>query len=704
MNVPVRIAEAARQRVNQSADQRALSLRAIAENRSLDAEPDQDRKIRRLQNVLHVGVAQAASLAENRATRPVMALGRIVPGKEVIQGDTVDFLNVAFLETAVAAAGTVARVAYRNGRARGSGFMVSDRLFLTNNHVVDRSNAGQFVLQFDYQRDYRGDPRATTDFELDPETFFFTSAESDLDFTLVAVGRRLRGSGTPEGFGYCPLLDRNDKHVLGELVNLIQHPEGDFKQVVVRENQLVARLDTVLHYVADTLPGSSGSPVFNDQWEAVALHHWGEPFRETCGPDGQPLRQDVNEGIRISAILRTLKQHRADAPLAHRALLDRTLEPGIEYPSPLLRIVNRAEESAQRPGRTPPVLRPDGTATWTVPLEISVNLGGLSAALPPAAAPALAAAPAAERIEPDRDYSNRQGYNPKFLAGFDVPLPRLGDLAASAAKVRPGSAGENPFELKYTHFSVVMNARRKLAFFTACNIDGKSWIAIDRDSGEPAEAAEASEKWFDDPRISGAAQTTQDLYDEQRPKRLFDRGHLVRRQDPSWGTAARAKRANADTFHFTNCAPQASTFNQRAKFWQGIEQYVLEDNAVADADRVSVFTGPVFGPDDPVYRDVRVPRQFWKIVVRVEQGELLALALLADQSDFLKKLPEALAAEAWDDFGKVEPFLSTVAKVEHLTGLDFGELRNGDLRAGRDSPDLPIESFASIPLRPVRPA
>jgi endonuclease G, mitochondrial len=69
-------------------------------------------------------------------------------------------------------------------------------------------------------------------------------------------------------------------HSLGEVANIVQHPDGRLKEVVLRENRLVARLDTVLHYVADTEPGSSGSPVFNNQWQAIALHHWGGPWRQ----------------------------------------------------------------------------------------------------------------------------------------------------------------------------------------------------------------------------------------------------------------------------------------------------------------------------------------------------------------------------------------------------------------------------------------
>jgi len=81
----------------------------------------------------------------------------------------------------------------------------------------------------------------------------------------------------------------------------------------------------------------------------------------------------------------------------------------------------------------------------------------------------------------------------------------------------------------------------------------------------------------------------------------LDRGHLVRRRDPCWGTASIAQRANVDTFHFTNAAPQAAAFNQGETLWAGLEDYLLGNAATYDR-RLSVFTGPVLAGTDPLYR------------------------------------------------------------------------------------------------------
>ena len=191
---------------------------------------------------------------------------------------------------------------------------------------------------------------------------------------------------------------------------------------------------------------------------------------------------------------------------------------------------------------------------------------------------------------PDSRYANRKGYDPDFLPGVRIPFPKVTDEAeGTPAKLLQTPHGQDPTILKYEHFSIIMNADRKMAFVTAVNIDGAKSRSVNRDTGKARpgferftiqaapESAEATEVWYKDPRISEQVQTNQTLYSNQQP-RIFDRGHQVRREDPNWGTNTSAERANADTFHFTNCCPQASPFNQRAQFWQGIENFVL-DNA-----------------------------------------------------------------------------------------------------------------------------
>ena len=66
----------------------------------------------------------------------------------------------------------------------------------------------------------------------------------------------------------------------GECLNILQNPNGAPKRVALRQNRFTALLERFVHYESDTLPGSSGSPVFNDQWQVICLHHAGVPLMD----------------------------------------------------------------------------------------------------------------------------------------------------------------------------------------------------------------------------------------------------------------------------------------------------------------------------------------------------------------------------------------------------------------------------------------
>ena len=140
--------------------------------------------------------------------------------------------------------------------------------------------AGSYV-QFNYQAGLDGLPLAPETFSLDPQRFFVT--DEALDFTLVAVKPASIAAVELAVFGVLPLIEQEGKVILGEFVNVVQHPNGEPKQLALRENEVVDLLEDFLHYETDTSPGSSGSPVFNDQWEVVALHHSGVPKTDEAG-------------------------------------------------------------------------------------------------------------------------------------------------------------------------------------------------------------------------------------------------------------------------------------------------------------------------------------------------------------------------------------------------------------------------------------
>ncbi len=515
---------------------------------------------------------------------------------------TDDLLGVGYLEGGVRAASAVGRVNIRDDRGRltgyGTGSLVSPELLLTNHHVLpDAATAGFSVIEFDYQDGVDGLPRPVRAFRLDPGRFFV--ADEDLDFALVAVQA---SADDLAAFGYNRLIGTEGKAIVGDFVTIVQHPQGDKKKVALRENRVVDVLEQFLHYETDTEPGSSGSPVFNDQWEVVALHHASVPTG-----DHAELGRFINEGIRVSKLLAFLRTHRF--PAEQQALVDRLA------------------------GRALPV---------------------------------AAARPETGRIDPD--YSNREGYDPAFLPGHAVPLPALPEALVPLAALNRQATAEPRYVLPYHHFSVVLHKERRLALFTAVNIDGRTSRSLHREA----------DHWSLDPRVEEAEQVGEEIY-RANP---LDRGHLVRRLDPAWGaTEAIAQLGNDDTFHFTNCSPQHKDFNQNKTTWAGLEDYVL-NNADNHDLKVTVLTGPVLAEDDDRYRGVRLPRQFWKVVAMVKtDGTLSATAYLLSQEELIKGLE--LAGEF--SYGAYRTYQVPVRRVAELTGLSFGELPDADPLAQQES-------------------
>ena len=279
------------------------------------------------------------------------------------------------------------------------------------------------------------------------------------------------------------------------------------------------------------------------------------------------------------------------------------------------------------------------------------------------------------RVTSPAVFAGREGYDAAFIEGLSVPLPR--PLARMRADVLPIDSADG--RLNYQHFSVVLSKSRRMAVFVAVNIDGQKSKKIER----------ANDVWALDGRVPIEAQIGEELYFDND----LDRGHLVRREDPNWGSHDEAETANQDTFHFTNCSPQMAAFNQ--KTWLGLENYILNEARVSK-DQISVFTGPIFGGRDPEYRGVRIPLAYWKVIAFVnDQGRPSATAYMIDQKRELKNLEAT--------FGVYKTYQRSIRQVEELTDLDFGELSSFDgfsneERATKTRVESVLHSLADVRL------
>lgn len=661
------------------------------------ADPDaarREQKVRRLATTASRERARALALDADKSLRArggpsdvirTFALERVI--------GTSDLRDVDFLEVGIAVARSVARVRLRSGF--GTGFLVGPSLLITNNHVVASPEEGAgAIAEFDFQQNRSGQMLPVQSFRLEPDAFFFTSVP--LDFTVVGVGARSDGGRGIEEYPWNRLIAERGKIDVNDPVNVIQHPRGGLKQIAFRNNNVTHILDRFLQYTTDTEPGSSGSPCFNDLWELVALHHSGVPRSDAGGnllkKGGTVWREGVddpalldwigNEGVRVSSIVEALRGARLDGRAAD--LRDGMFEEAPPNPVELARASEPVATEARPRGNStigassggkPMAVELGGEgATWTIPLRVTIAIGApepLPARAADGAARAHAApdvaspAAAEEKVEIDPDWSARAGYASSFLeGGVDVPLPEIKpslkkDVVLVAAEYRdPGDAAV----LKYHRHSLKMSSSRRLAFYSAANVDGAS-------ETRPDLGKRKGDKWYFDPRVPRACQIGEEAY----AGNALDRGHLTRREDVAWGADAdSAKKANDDSFHFTNCSPQHKLFNQGKDRWQGIENFLL-GKAKADQRRMIVVTGPVFGKSDPPYqngemeRPIRIPLEFWKICVLRRPDDSISLTAFVMSQDDL--IGDASALEERFEPDVYQVTLSDLAKK--VPYLDF---------------------------------
>jgi endonuclease G len=181
----------------------------------------------------------------------------------------------------------------------GSGFLIGARILMTNNHVIRSAEVARPTkIEFNYQLPLGvgGEPTGAVRYDLDPDALFRTSPA--LDYTVVAV-KMDTSPHKPSLSTWGKLqLNPNADPVRDEHVVIVQHPNGGPKQIVLTANSVLQVKSPYLHYSTDTMPGSSGSPVFNDLWQVIAIHHAAAPSVKLTGGG----TRHSNEGVLMSAI------------------------------------------------------------------------------------------------------------------------------------------------------------------------------------------------------------------------------------------------------------------------------------------------------------------------------------------------------------------------------------------------------------------
>jgi V8-like Glu-specific endopeptidase len=244
-------------------------------------------RARRDQSVLDL-IGEAARMDNLRV--PVAAVD--LPNRTVsekLMGAESQLRSIGWLAEGLRLASAVCRLT--DDATIGSGFRCRDDAVITNHHVIGaRDAAAKFRAEFFFEEDADRKLRAPVSIALDPQRLFWTSEK--LDVTLIGLPKISR-----DDIAIIPLSSNDAK--IDDHVSIIQHPNGGPKQIAVTNNRIVNIFDPYVQYMTDTLPGSSGSPVFLDSWRVVAIHHAGGNVRKNTHGDVI----FANEGILITALL-----------------------------------------------------------------------------------------------------------------------------------------------------------------------------------------------------------------------------------------------------------------------------------------------------------------------------------------------------------------------------------------------------------------
>jgi endonuclease G len=593
----------------------------------------------------------------------------------------------------------------------GTGFVVGRDLIMTNRHVAQIFAQGLGSRSISFRKgDAAIDFKREVDSPEDDRSAYLSVREVAMIHPYWDMAL-LRVDGLSKSQPALTLSSREPDAMVGSEVVVVGYPARDdrsdlaLQDKIFKQKYQVKRLQPgklrerakvqsfgnevfALTHDSSTLGGNSGSAVIDvTTGEVVALHFGGRYLKANYGVPSFELSRDsrvIDAGVNFD-------KKAKGPPNDWDAAWANTESTQGDKPTKPATIVVRSKPSQSRPPEitVPSNNNTNGAVTFTIPLQVTVSLG--QPTIVGAPSPTITTPPSTPEVEAERPMqvpviyprlSTRKGYQPDFLEA-NVPLPTL----TKKGKEIAATLEDESTELKYHHFSIVMHKKRRLALFTASNLD---WRAESRlvDGRKPTRKEltglpdNAAEQWVTDKRIPLEHQLPDEFYTKDGG--AFDKGHLVRRDDACWGKSFNdMQKGNGDTYHTTNCSPQVALFNQSSKGednWGDLENMIQKETKT---EKTIVFSGPVLADDDPIFTGVddqgevsiQIPRKFWKIVVAVVDGEPRAYGFVLEQD--LSNVPtveEFVVPQEW------ERYMQSISDIEGMLGgwVEFDWLKEHD--------------------------
>lgn len=216
----------------------------------------------------------------------------------------------------------VARIGRDSDKGLGTGFLVNGShlheklgdapVLLTNAHVISddpnenalRSDEAVIIFEsLDQGKEFR------------VGKILWSSPSSELDTTIIQFELQdqntLRELAQEKQLQFYPIAPRlpllKEDGTSTERIYVIGHPYGGVLQLSLHDNLLLDHQDPRMHYRTPTDGGNSGSPVFNQNWELIGIHHAG--LKEMPKLNGKTGVYEANEGIWIQSIKKKLGVH-----------------------------------------------------------------------------------------------------------------------------------------------------------------------------------------------------------------------------------------------------------------------------------------------------------------------------------------------------------------------------------------------------------
>ncbi|MBC7828275.1 MAG: trypsin-like peptidase domain-containing protein [Chitinophagaceae bacterium] len=224
-----------------------------------------------------------------------------------------------WMTNAIQRGNSVARIGRDSSKGFGTGFLLPGKslheklaeelVLITNAHVVNAEGAGNSLTPFDAVIIFEVLSR---DKKFSASEIIWSSPSHELDTTILRFNAENLTSlneliKSIELYSVAPGLPAMDASQNSpQRVYIIGHPAGGTLQFSFQDNLLLDYDDHKLHYRTPTVGGSSGSPVFNANWDLIGLHHAGRTDMPRL--NGKEGVYEANEGIWIQSIKNKLKE------------------------------------------------------------------------------------------------------------------------------------------------------------------------------------------------------------------------------------------------------------------------------------------------------------------------------------------------------------------------------------------------------------